>query len=342
MRTAPTAFNTRSSAIHWSASPGSTAGKNNPAVDHWSSDAYRPSEARTVWLDRFARRFGNVARDNVPYDRPFRLRMEGYVLGNMGVSFVETLWSRLCRASPNNAAGNSDMYWLFQPRSGATVCRVQRGEFIVRPGECFLFDLAEPFALECNEPSAGVSLTFPKQWLARWLTRPERCSPHFPNSGDWSSALCSVIGTLHPESISRLPVPGATLAENVAILLTLAAGPDSQPRSLPLLESVRSTLNGSLHEPGLSASRVAELHHISLRTLHYTFANARTTFLQELLRMRLERAQEILSDESLSTLEIAEVADRCGFADPSHFARRFRQRFGEAPVQFRRSLRKKI
>jgi transcriptional regulator GlxA family with amidase domain len=55
--------------------------------------------------------------------------------------------------------------------------------------------------------------------------------------------------------------------------------------------------------------------------------------------MRLERAQDLLSDANLSRLEIAEVADRCGFADPSHFARRFRQRFGQAPLQFRKGAR---
>jgi AraC-like DNA-binding protein len=325
-------------AVKWSTSPPATAGKNALAVAHWSSDAYRPTEARTAWLDLFAKRYGDVVRDTAPLDRPFRLRMESYRLGSMGVSFVETSWSRLRRASSSNSS-EQDAYWLFQPRSSATVCRVPRGQFVVRAGECFLFDLSEPFSLECNQPNAGVSLVFPKQWLARWLSRPERCSPLFSNESDWSTALCSVVGTLHPDSISKLPLPAPAVAENVAVLLTLAAGPDTQPRGLPLLESLRTTLLDSLHEPGLSAARVAELHHISLRTLHYTFANARTTFLQELLRMRLERAQDLLSDANLSRLEIAEVADRCGFADPSHFARRFRQRFGQAPLQFRKGAR---
>ncbi len=324
----------RAAAIQWS-SPQTAAGSNNYAVSCWSSDAYRPGDARKAWIDRLSRQFGTVSLDSPP-NRPFRLRMESYRLGTVDVSFVEALWSRLCRGSAG-PAHQQDAYWLFQPRSGATLCRTPRAEYVVRPGECFLFNMSEPFALECNEPSAGVSLVFPRVWLSRWLSRPERCVPHFPNSGDWSAALCNVVSALHPASVSRLTLPPNAFAENLAVLLALAAGPASQDRSVPLLESLRSTLMGSLHEPGLSASRVAALHHISLRTLHYTFAHARTTFLQELLRMRLERAQDILSDESLSRLEIAEVADRCGFADPSHFARRFRQRFGKAPLQFRRS-----
>jgi len=35
---------------------------------------------------------------------------------------------------------------------------------------------------------------------------------------------------------------------------------------------------------------------------------------------------------------VIEVAARCGFADPSHFARRFRRQLGVAPLAFRRSV----
>ncbi len=220
---------------------------------------------------------------------------------------------------------------------GATLCRTPRAEYVVRPGECFLFNMSEPFALECNEPSAGVSLVFPRVWLSRWLSRPERCVPHFPNSGDWSAALCNVVSALHPASVSRLTLPPNAVAENLAYCSPWLRGRPRRTAACRLLESLRSTLMGSLHEPGLSASRVAALHHISLRTLHYTIAHARTTFLQELLRMRLERAQDILSDESLSRLEIAEVADRCGFADRATSRAASASASARQPLQFRRS-----
>jgi AraC-like DNA-binding protein len=32
------------------------------------------------------------------------------------------------------------------------------------------------------------------------------------------------------------------------------------------------------------------------------------------------------------------VAEKCGFSDPSHFARRFRRQFGTTPLQYRRTL----
>jgi AraC-like DNA-binding protein len=53
------------------------------------------------------------------------------------------------------------------------------------------------------------------------------------------------------------------------------------------------------------------------------------------MELRLGRARDLLRNVRLYDLPVTEVAARCGFADPSHFARRFRGRFGQSPVQFR-------
>ena len=40
-------------------------------------------------------------------------------------------------------------------------------------------------------------------------------------------------------------------------------------------------------------------------------------------------------DTRFAGLTIIEVAARCGFLEPSHFARRFRKAYGVGPTQFR-------
>lgn len=52
------------------------------------------------------------------------------------------------------------------------------------------------------------------------------------------------------------------------------------------------------------------------------------------VQQRLARARELLLQTDLSVLEIAW---QCGFDDPSHFARRFREQYRLAPSAFRRS-----
>jgi AraC-like DNA-binding protein len=55
-----------------------------------------------------------------------------------------------------------------------------------------------------------------------------------------------------------------------------------------------------------------------------------------LMRRRLERAQELLTESNLS---LAQIAVQTGFDDHSHFSRRYRQFFGVMPNRFRRSKR---
>jgi AraC family transcriptional regulator, positive regulator of tynA and feaB len=78
---------------------------------------------------------------------------------------------------------------------------------------------------------------------------------------------------------------------------------------------------------------------ISSRYLHYLFAKSSTTFGRELIRLRVERARELLGDERFADTPIGDVASRCGFAEASHFARCFRASFGFSPSDYRRRLR---
>ena len=55
------------------------------------------------------------------------------------------------------------------------------------------------------------------------------------------------------------------------------------------------------------------------------------------MRLRLDRAKQLMRNRSLTLLEIAL---ECGFASHAHLSYAFRQRFGLVPSQFRRDLYK--
>jgi AraC family transcriptional regulator of arabinose operon len=54
--------------------------------------------------------------------------------------------------------------------------------------------------------------------------------------------------------------------------------------------------------------------------------------LEQLERRRLDRAEDLLVHTGLS---IKEISEQCGFQNPFHFSRKFRQRIGRSPRQYR-------
>jgi len=129
----------------------------------------------------------------------------------------------------------------------------------------------------------------------------------------------------------------------VASLLALAAGPDvgagvSRPEQLN--GRLRRALRDRYHEIGLTPAAIAGQLGISARYLHHLFAKQSTTFGRELVRLRLERARDLLGDRRCADAPIGDIAARCGFAEASHFARCFRSTFGFAPSDYRRRLRR--
>jgi AraC-like DNA-binding protein len=144
---------------------------------------------------------------------------------------------------------------------------------------------------------------------------------------------------LTPDTIRELAVPGEAVAEQVATLVALAIGKSA---AVPmrgkdkLLARIRQTLMERAHDDSLSPLSVAAENGISKRYLHVLFASAGSTFSQELVAIRLERARVLLGDARFANLTVSEIAWRCGFADSSHFARRFYRAYGKSPTAYRR------
>lgn len=87
----------------------------------------------------------------------------------------------------------------------------------------------------------------------------------------------------------------------------------------------------------MSPARCAHAVGISERYLH-KLASLRGESLGRLVQhRRLDAARALLENAACETQSIASVAYQCGFNDPAHFSRVFRQRFGMSPRQSRNS-----
>lgn len=100
-----------------------------------------------------------------------------------------------------------------------------------------------------------------------------------------------------------------------------------------MLATVRSFMRGNLHEAGLDVAQIAAAHYVSRRFLYELFEPSEETPGEHLRRLRLRRAAALLREPGSGT--VSQVAVRCGFADPTTFARAFHREFGMSPREYR-------
>ena len=152
------------------------------------------------------------------------------------------------------------------------------------------------------------------------------------------------IAGLHRAAAALPPTQRTTLrhptAALVRALLTTAAQSAAGRGAMHEALEVRIALyiDAHLGDRALTAARIAAAHDISLRHLYNLWSRAGhdDTPAQWIIRRRLERARDLLSSTGSRPVSIAKVAEQTGFADASHFGRRFRGAYGVAPREWRR------
>ena len=130
----------------------------------------------------------------------------------------------------------------------------------------------------------------------------------------------------------------SVIADQLGAFLALMIGGQGQGVSRhqgEMLVRLKRCMQERLDDPDLNPTAVADAIGISKRHLHGVFAQAGLTFGALLIDMRLERASRMLRDRRFSGYRAGDVAWSCGFANASHFARRFRAKYGATPLNYR-------
>jgi AraC family transcriptional regulator, positive regulator of tynA and feaB len=120
------------------------------------------------------------------------------------------------------------------------------------------------------------------------------------------------------------------------LLGALFAPPDPAPASRhghKLFTRIRGLIKDRFVDPDFGPAEAASAAGISLRYLQKLFTQRGSTCTEFIYSLRLDQAARLLDRRTLLAMSepISTIAYDCGFRDYTHFARKFRHRFGYSP-----------
>ena len=205
-------------------------------------------------------------------------------------------------------------------------------------GDIGLIDGARPSTRLSDNGSQWLSIYLPRQSLFSHLGfEPQAC---LYGRGETVAArvLRQLVldGTGGEESTAA---PGAGPHMRLALYdLVGALFAPSDPwvgsrHSDTLFKRIRGIIEDSFADPNFGPNEVAAETGISLRYLQKLFTERGSTCSEFIYSLRLDHAARLVNRRaSLRTYQpLSEIAYACGFHDYTHFARKFRHRFGHPP-----------
>jgi AraC-like DNA-binding protein len=287
-----------------------------------------------------------LAVDPLPSAVRFRARVEVWPYGRAALLAVDSSGYRLER-SPRQVRMESPatVSILFKTRGRGLFTQFRR-DHVLGPNTMALADLTTPYS--CSSAGVGRSRTFrmPYDQIGLPVDLVRRASAALPSS--------PLYGLVHrhlrdladrAEEISGdagATAFGTATTDLVRALITSAVGDERFDRPAmaeTLMTRVTAYIGLHLTDPGLSAERIARTHHVSVRHLYKTYAAAGLSLEQWIIDQRLESARTALASPTGRYRSIAATALACGFSDPSHFSRRFRDAFGMSPRDWQQTAR---
>ena len=304
----------------------------------WSTDPQSRAHPVREWADAISH---GIAEMDVtsPIGRQFRAGWRRVGLGPVDLNFLAASAQRVVLSTAIVARTLSPDFDLLYLRRGCVDVNHCGQTLRVAERSFVLLNNLKPYELCFAGESDTLTAHLSDAWLRRWIPYPdELVARPICGVGTWGTPLASTLIAIADSGLDGVALQRCVIADQCGALLALMAGTPAAVTSRhndELLITLKRTLQARFHEPELNPATVAAAMGISKRHLHSVFAAAGTTFGSTLLEMRLTNAAAFLINPGYRGYTIGDVAFECGFADPSHFARRFKVRFGTAPAEYR-------
>jgi AraC-like DNA-binding protein len=234
----------------------------------------------------------------------------------------------------------ADHYFTIFQLKGRSAMTHNDQAVLLDAGDVALVDVARPVtfcAVDSSEPWGSVTLRLPRQGLASHLGFEPRGGLYRRVGSSAGRLLFDLIRYSaegeQPESSGTDTYMELAVYDLVGALFA-PADPVPSRHSDKLFMRVRAIIKDGCADPDFGPSEVAAQTGISLRYLQKLFTQRGSTCVEYIYSFRLDQAARLLQRRaSLGNGQppLSQIAYASGFRDYTHFARKFRHRFGHPP-----------
>jgi AraC family transcriptional regulator, positive regulator of tynA and feaB len=234
-------------------------------------------------------------------------------------------------------------YAVFQVAGGSTM--IQNDQAVkLAVGDVAFVDSARPVTyVHENGDGQWFSLQLPRRSLVSHLG----FQPQYSFCGRSETRAARLLFQLVLDAVHDEDATSATAEPYMQLAIYDLLGALFTESDLPVVSShtdklftrVTSIIKDRFADPDFGPCQVAAEAGISLRYLQKLFTARNSTCTHFIHSVRLDHAARLLHRRSLlnTSQPLSEVAYDSGFSDYTHFARKFRRRFGHPPGAHRRS-----
>jgi AraC-like DNA-binding protein len=270
----------------------------------------------------------------------FRAEWTRFGLGPIDINNFRTSEQTITRSADMVRRTTEEVFALSYMQRGSALVNTNGMDIYVPEGGFILVSHANPYTMQFPEGAVAMTAHMRDSWLRRWVPQPETMVAKPMDASHWGSPLAAMLATIDRTGLGDAALPRSEIADQLGSFLSLMNGTATCSESLyksDLLSRARRIMRDRLEDLEFNPMALARELGMSKRYVHKLFASDRTTFGVELSEIRLNRAAQMLRDPRYVTYRVADIAYACGFSDPSHFARRFRDRFAATPLAYRKS-----
>jgi AraC family transcriptional regulator, positive regulator of tynA and feaB len=226
---------------------------------------------------------------------------------------------------------------VFQVAGQSSIC--QNDQCVqLAVGDVALFDAARPITCVSQESARRLYLQLPRRSLVSHLGFEPQGGVCRRSGTPAGRLLYEVILHALKGGVAENPRADSYMQLAIYDLLGALFAPSDPPRpsSSPgnkLFMRVRGLIKERFADPDFGPAEAASETGISLRYLQKLFTQRGSTCTEFIYSLRLNHAARLLDRRRLLSLRepISAIAYDCGFRDYTHFARKFRHRFGYPP-----------